>query len=222
MEEELINIVKDKMMGTALLKHSDMNRCGPLMTDIRDHCGYSIAVYPKTLASGHNMLEDYARSRKLYPKENKSKTSEDKNKDRKSSDESTGDIYNQEKLSPGTNGKMHPATKCHNCEKFGHYTSHCPDNRGQQNMNVEDHHADKDEETEEDEGVQNLQIQDMIEDGDSAASDEPYLVNFSDFQFLQDKMTTSRYNIAAKEIKENESKRKRYPPKDTKSLLYGC
>lgn len=92
-------------MGIALLKCSDMNRYGLLMIDIRDQYGYVINVYPKTLASGHDMLEYYVRSRKIYPKKNKVKTSEDKNKDRKPNDESTGAMYNQEDLTPGTNGK---------------------------------------------------------------------------------------------------------------------
>ena len=60
-------VVREKMMGTALLKRSDMQRYMPLMTDIRDQHGYGIDVYPKTLSSGHDILEDYARSRKLLP-----------------------------------------------------------------------------------------------------------------------------------------------------------
>ena len=56
------------MMGTALLKQSDMNRYAPLLVDIRDQYGFGSDVYPKTLAAGHDMLEDYARSRRLYTK----------------------------------------------------------------------------------------------------------------------------------------------------------
>jgi len=54
--DELKTIIKEKMMGTALLKRSDMSRYSPLMTDIRDQFGYGIYVYPKTLASGHDIL----------------------------------------------------------------------------------------------------------------------------------------------------------------------
>jgi len=44
---EIKALVKEKMMGTALLKRSDMNRYGPLKTHIRDQYSYGIYVYPK-------------------------------------------------------------------------------------------------------------------------------------------------------------------------------
>ena len=53
------------------------------MTDIRDQYGFGgLDVYPKTLAAGHDILEDHARSRKLYAKKKKTKTPFDKNKNR--------------------------------------------------------------------------------------------------------------------------------------------
>ena len=70
-DDQLKVIVKEKMLGTALLKCSDMSRYGPLMVDIRDQYGYGIDVYPKTPALGHDILEDYAKSRKLSPKKKK-------------------------------------------------------------------------------------------------------------------------------------------------------
>jgi len=76
--EEIKALVKERMMGTALLKRSDTSRYNPMMTNIRDQFGYGIDVYPKSLAAAHNMLEDYARSRKLYPKRNKLKEGDDK------------------------------------------------------------------------------------------------------------------------------------------------
>ena len=44
-----------------------MARYGPLMVDIRDQHGFGADVYPKTLASGHDMLEDYTRIRNILP-----------------------------------------------------------------------------------------------------------------------------------------------------------
>jgi len=121
-------------MGTVLLKRSYTSSHGPLMTDIRDQFGYGIDVYPKNLTPGHTMLEDYAQSRKLYPKKKKAKMPEDKHrdklKDKKSNEESTGMMHIQEELVPGTSGKTHASIKCHNCEKFGHCASHCPDDNG--------------------------------------------------------------------------------------------
>jgi len=61
------------MMGKALLKRSDMSRYAPLMVDIRDQFGYGLDVYTKTLPACHDMLEDYARIRHLYPKRRKPK-----------------------------------------------------------------------------------------------------------------------------------------------------
>lgn len=93
-DDELKSIVKEKMMDTALLKRSDMSRYGPLMTNIRDQLGYIIDVYPKTLALGHDMLEDYAKKQKITPKEEKKMKMPDdkyreKNKDMKSNEETT-------------------------------------------------------------------------------------------------------------------------------------
>merc|ERR1740124_389558 len=85
---EIKAIVKDKMIGTALIKRSDMSRHGPLLVDIRDQFGFGTDVYPKILAAGHDMLEDYARSRILYPKKMKPKNSHDKSKPEPKSKES--------------------------------------------------------------------------------------------------------------------------------------
>ena len=114
------------MMGTALIKRSDMSRYCPLTTDIRDQFGYGVDVYPKPLASGHDMLEDYARIRRLYPKKKKLKTL-----DEKANEGTTGAMYAQEEVVPGTNGKVHATVQCHNCHKFGHYILHCPEENGQ-------------------------------------------------------------------------------------------
>lgn len=81
-DTELKSNVKEKKKGTVLLERSDMIRYSPLMTDIRDQYGYGIDVYSKTLASGHNMLEDYARSRRLCPKKKKTKLPRDINKNK--------------------------------------------------------------------------------------------------------------------------------------------
>ena len=69
-------------MGTALLKRSDISRYGPLMTGLRDQYGYGIDIYPKILSSGHDMLEDYARSRRVYLKKKKTKLPYDRNKNK--------------------------------------------------------------------------------------------------------------------------------------------
>ena len=43
-DDEIKEVVKEKIMGMALVKLSDMSRYGPLMTDIRDQYGYGIDV----------------------------------------------------------------------------------------------------------------------------------------------------------------------------------
>jgi len=136
-------------MGTALIKRPDMSRCGPLLVDIRDQFGFGIDVYPKTLVVGHAMLEDYVRSRRLYPKRRNSKNSHNKSKpEPKSKESETGVMYAQEKLVPGTNGKFQATVQCHGCEKFGHDLSHCPGDDERENLNV----GDEVEREEEDEG----------------------------------------------------------------------
>ena len=180
-ESELKFFVKDRMMGTALLKRSGMSRYGPLMTNIRDQFGYGIDVYPKTLASGHDMLEDYARSRRLYSKKKKLNISDERTnreKEKRANEDATGAMYAQEEVVPGTNGKDHASIQCHSCQKFGHYLSHCPEENGQQNMNVEEEESEEDTK---DEGAQNMQIEEIIRGKDSSSSDESYLVDFANF-----------------------------------------
>ena len=67
-DDEYWELVKNKAMGTSYVKWSDLTRYKHLLMDIRDQHGYGINVYPKSLAADHNMIEDYARSRGLYPK----------------------------------------------------------------------------------------------------------------------------------------------------------
>ena len=112
----------------ALIKRSDMSRYGPLMTDIRDQYGYVVDVYPKTLVSDHNMLEDYARSRKIYPKKKKTTTNEGIFRDKYPGDNRKGSvpgiIHAHEEIVPGTNVRTCNTVKCHDCSKYGHYSSH--------------------------------------------------------------------------------------------------
>ena len=56
----------------------------------------------------------------------------------------TGLMYSQEELTPGTNGRMYDHIKCRGCDKYGHYLSHCPEVKEQQNLNVKDE-SDKEE-----------------------------------------------------------------------------
>ena len=87
-------------MGTALIKHSDYGRYKDLITDIRDQYGYGIDVYPKTLAAAHDMLEDFARSRQLYPKK---ETLTMKGRYTDGGRSVNGMMYSQLELVPGTN-----------------------------------------------------------------------------------------------------------------------
>ena len=115
-------------MDTALLKRSDMNRYSPLMTDIRDQYGYGIYVYPKTLTSAHDMLEDYARSRKLFPKNKKTLEDEEDTYRRRTyvieKDENTGVMYTQDNLITGTKDRLNTSIECRECQKYSHYLSH--------------------------------------------------------------------------------------------------
>jgi len=127
---EIKALAKEKMVGTTLLKRSDMNRYGPLMTDIRDQYSYGIDVYPKMLASAHSMLEDYVRSRKVFPKNKKTPEDEEymyrRRVDAIKNDEDTGAMYTQDNLIAGTNNRLHASIKCCGCQKYGPYLSHCP------------------------------------------------------------------------------------------------
>ena len=95
------------MMSTSLLKRSDMSIYNPLVTDVRDQYYYGIDVYLKALTSARDMLEDYARIRKLYPKKRKKKTGKFHNKDggqREGPNAVPEVMHAQENLVAGNNG----------------------------------------------------------------------------------------------------------------------
>jgi len=157
---EIKALVKEKMTGTTLLKRFDMNRYGPLITDIRDQYGYGINVYPKTLANAHNILEDYARSRKLFPKNKK--TPEDKEDtyrrrvDVIEKDEDTRVMYTQDNLIVGINDRLHASIKRRRCKKYGHYLSHCSEMEEQQNLSVNREYLVEDGDESEDGGTNHM------------------------------------------------------------------
>ena len=175
------------MMGTALLKRSDMTRYGPLMTDIRDQHGYGIDVYPKILAAGHDMLEDYARSRKLFLAKKKPKSTQKKFRDPKKEDinkeSDTGVMYSQDGGVPGTNKNVYLQIKCRGYGAFGHHLSHCPETERQQNLNVESEEPNEEKEEEIVEGDQHMQLEEMMEDAVYSSSDGLYLLDFRECQF---------------------------------------
>ena len=72
-------------------------------------------------------------------------------------------------------------------------------------MNVEE---EENEEVTKDEGAHNMQIEEVLRGEDSSSSDNSYLVDFADFQFLQGKMASPRYPAATETIKAEKSKRK--------------
>lgn len=183
--EEIKALVKERMMGTALLKRSAMSMYGPTMTNIRDQFGYEIDLYLKSLAAAYDILEDYARSRKLYPKRNKLKEGDDKYRKKggyPDKDEDTGVMYSQEDLVTGTNRKIHASIKYHRYNNYGYYLSHCPEVEGSQNLNIKE--EEQEEEEDDDEGVNHMQVLETLNDGGSLSSDGSYMVNFRNFQFL--------------------------------------
>ena len=94
-------VVKEKAMGTALIKRADQGRYKELLLNIRDQQGNGLDVYPNTLAAAHNKLEDFARSRNIRP------TPRKKSSNRKPGNKNiTGLMYNQGELVAGTNGKV--------------------------------------------------------------------------------------------------------------------
>ena len=173
------------------------------------------------LSAGHNMLEDYVRSRKLLPVKKKVKTPKtyhDPRKDYKDGEVDIGVMYSQDGIVTGTNGKNYPRIEGHGSRKFDHYLSHCPDEIGQQNLNVEEVTNEKEVEEEVELGVQQMQIEGMMDDASSSSSKGSYLLDFRDCQFLQRNLT-SKYVLAAKVFHSSEMKKKLRFFKDTKSLL---
>ena len=88
----------------------------------------------------------------------------------------------QEDIVAGTNGKTYSTVKCYNCQKFGHYSSHCPKYQ-QQHVNVEDSNGGDKNKTET-AGVTQLQLNelDLSSDSDSESEDS-YCFDFNMHQF---------------------------------------
>ena len=171
--------IKEKAMGVALLKRSDMTRYKPLLTDIRDQHGYGQDVYPKTLAAAHNMLEDYARTRKLAPKKKDGrKTGPGGGKTRNLN----GQMYNQLEYVAGTNGKIYRSVQCHGCHNWGHYVKHCPE--VQQHLTVQEEEGKNEQEREVD-GDNHLQF-DQLELDSLGDSDDSYVYHLGFSQVDED------------------------------------
>ena len=164
-----------------------MNRYGPLMTDIRDQYNYGIDAYPKTLASAHNMLEDYARSRKLLPKNKKTPEDEEYTYRRRldviKKDENTDIIYTHDNLIAGTNDRLHASIKYRGCQEYGHYLSYCPEMEEKQHLNVNQEDLVEDEDDSEDKGTNHTQLKES-NNGDSSSIDGSYIVDYRNFQRL--------------------------------------
>jgi len=169
-------------------------------------------VYPKALASEHNMLEDYARSIKLFPKKkNTSGDGEEAYRRRVNiieKDKDTGVMYTQDNLITGTNNMMHASIKHRGCHKYGHYLSYCTETEEKQNLNVNQEDLVEDEDDSEDEGANHMQLKEL-NSGDSSSSDGSYMVDYRNFQFLQ----------KGKEGKTGESSKHWIYSRDKKNLL---
>ena len=98
-------------MAVGLIKRSDQRRYRPLITDTHDKHGYGHDVYQKTFAVGHNMLEDYAQSKRLYSR------GIPKGRDNNNNTNVGGMMFTQTELTSGTNDKTYKTVQCHGCKK---------------------------------------------------------------------------------------------------------
>ena len=94
-------------------------------------------------------------------------------------------VYQQEELLSGTNEKGHASIKYHECNKFEHYLSHCPEIEGNQYLMIEEEEEPDDEKEQKDEGANHMKFLVMINEVDLSSSDGSYMVNFRNFQFLK-------------------------------------
>ena len=184
-DKEYWGLVREKSMCTGLIKRADSSRYKGLLMDTRDQHGFGMDVYPKNLAAAHNMIEDYARSCNIYPKKKSNKKYRDKEKELK---HITGIMHaqGQAELIAGTNGKVYTTVKCHKCEKYGHYLSHCPEDV-QQHVNIKEP-KEEENETENKAGISHLQLQelDLSIESDSD-SEDTYYFDFAMYQVEETK-----------------------------------
>ena len=123
------------------------------------------------------MLEDYARSRKLYPKK---KTTTNRGRFKDGTKDIKGMMYTQVDLVAGTNGRTYKTVQCHSCKKWEHYASHCPEQE-QQHLNLKEvQDLDNEEEQEEQKpGHMQLFKFEVSSESEFSDSDSSYIFNFA-------------------------------------------
>jgi len=135
--QEYLDQVRNKQLGTAFVRRSNLKLYGPLLRSLRDQFLHGFDVYPKTIEEAYSLLQNHSSGKRAVPVVTNSRRPTQSNPPEQSV--RTGAqhaqrrvVFNDQTVSrsnpvPGTDGRLNPGIVCYRCNKPGHYADNCPD-----------------------------------------------------------------------------------------------
>ena len=173
------NIMKQKVMATAMIKRANRTRYADVIANMRRECSSGINTYPTTIEQAHNILNKHEALFKLKQRKSGSRFRGRFNNNN-DNDTQYGIQYSQDdNVVPGINGKIIAKIKCFECSKNEHYADQCPTRQEQtigkqhvhETTNNDDNtviHEDNNIEA----GQQHIQTTEVLQDEDSVIVDD--------------------------------------------------
>jgi len=147
---------KQRQLGTAFIRRSNMKQYGPLLRSMRDQFLHGFDVYPQGIEEAYALLQNHSSKRKQVQganapapspatnrnnegrrgncQHNEADTSQNirsgmQHAQRSYSRAHNSDLPAQNIPVPGRDGRVNPNIVCYNCTNRGHYADNCPSER---------------------------------------------------------------------------------------------
>ena len=120
---QLTKLAREQTLAMMYLQRVDNKRYGDLWKDLQNQHSRGNSQFPNNLVSAYALVTEYKRD---YKKGNKDRNNNNGNNAGNTEGNTVELSFMQESATPGTNGVLKPNIKCYRCNKYGHYSSHCP------------------------------------------------------------------------------------------------